>query len=253
MTKILKKVQLSAEQSTPMSADPTKGTQTNPYTQVEMAQLQEAGAWNGGYVEGMGYIVPMMSMNSGSSSSGDSDNMDEYEGIHVNNNHDDTSHGMEDIYDWIENMFELPQNRSYRVKWTDGYTGTKDVNHIGYWEKSKITVESLSSSSIALKANTNYGVVDLKLTLTQKIPPATQLEPDCKWKKLSKNNYNISGTIIYDWIITDSNNNALHLIGGIYYSGNTPLVYGSNSVIISDSGTYNHHFIFDHIDFHQQS
>jgi hypothetical protein len=62
MTKILKKVQLSAEQSTPMSADPTKGTQTNPYTQVEMAQLQEAGAWNGGYVEGMGYIVPMMSM-----------------------------------------------------------------------------------------------------------------------------------------------------------------------------------------------
>ena len=30
MNKILKKVQLSTEQSTPMSADPTKGTQTNP-------------------------------------------------------------------------------------------------------------------------------------------------------------------------------------------------------------------------------
>ena len=63
MTKILKKVQLSTEQSTPKSADPTKGTVTNPFTQVEMATLQEEGTWNGGYVEGMGYIVPMMMMN----------------------------------------------------------------------------------------------------------------------------------------------------------------------------------------------
>lgn len=60
MNKILKKVQLSTEQSTPMSADPTKGTAENPYSQVEMATLQEEGTWNGGYVEGMGYIVPMM-------------------------------------------------------------------------------------------------------------------------------------------------------------------------------------------------
>lgn len=59
MNKILKKVQLSTEQSTPKSEDPTKGTQTNPYTQVEMATLQEEGTWNGGYVEGMG-LVPMM-------------------------------------------------------------------------------------------------------------------------------------------------------------------------------------------------
>ena len=68
MNKILKKVQLCTEQSTPKSEDPTKGTQTNPYTQVEMATLQEEGTWNGGYVEGMGYIVPMMSVNSGSGS-----------------------------------------------------------------------------------------------------------------------------------------------------------------------------------------
>ena len=59
MTKILKKVQLNTEQTTSQSADPTKGTQTNPYTQVEMTQLQEEGTWNGGYVEGMGYIVPV--------------------------------------------------------------------------------------------------------------------------------------------------------------------------------------------------
>lgn len=71
MTKILKKVQLSTEQSTPMSADPTKGTQTNPYTQVEMATLQEEGTWNGGYVEGMGYIVPMMMGSDSGSGSGE--------------------------------------------------------------------------------------------------------------------------------------------------------------------------------------
>ena len=247
MTKILKKVQLSTEQSTPNSADPTKGTQTNPYTQVEMATLQEEGTWNGGYVEGMGYIVPMMSMNSGSSSSGDSDNMDEYEGIHVNNNHDDTSHGMEDIYDWIENIDYL-----YSVAQTKNITDAKGMRQNAYSEVKSVASNISANTKVKVSVEGN-GVVDLKLTLTQKIPPATQLEPDCKWKKLSKNNYNISGTIKYDWIITDSNNNALHLIGGIYYSGNTPLVYGSNSVIISDSGTYNHHFIYDHIDFHQQS
>lgn len=57
MTKILKKVQLSAEQSTPMSADPTKGTQTNPYTELEMRMLQVNETWPGGYVEGVGYVT----------------------------------------------------------------------------------------------------------------------------------------------------------------------------------------------------
>ena len=57
MTKILKKVRLSAEQSTPMSADPTKGTQTNPYTELEMRMLQVNETWPGGYVEGVGYVT----------------------------------------------------------------------------------------------------------------------------------------------------------------------------------------------------
>ena len=69
MTKILKKVQLSTEQNTSQSADPTKGTQTNPFTQEEMTQLQEEGIWNGGYVEGMG-LVPMMDTNDISSDIG---------------------------------------------------------------------------------------------------------------------------------------------------------------------------------------
>jgi hypothetical protein len=70
MNKILKKVQLSTEQSTPKSVDPTKGTKINPYTQEEMATLQEEGTWDGGYVEGMGYIVPMMDTNDISSDIG---------------------------------------------------------------------------------------------------------------------------------------------------------------------------------------
>ena len=68
MTKIIKKVALNApaSTSTPSTSsgqtgvDPTKGTITNPFTQVEMATLQEECTWNGGYVAGMGYIVPMM-------------------------------------------------------------------------------------------------------------------------------------------------------------------------------------------------
>ena len=61
MNKILKKVQLSTEQSTPMSADPTKGTQTNPYTEQEMRMLQANETWPGGYVEEIGYVVPCTS------------------------------------------------------------------------------------------------------------------------------------------------------------------------------------------------
>ena len=45
MAKILKKVQLSTEQVTQKSADPTKGTLINPFTQAEMEQFQEMILW----------------------------------------------------------------------------------------------------------------------------------------------------------------------------------------------------------------
>lgn len=67
MAKILKKVQLSTEQSISQSVDPTKGTQSNPYTQKEMSQLQAQEAWQGGYVEAMG-MVPAMTEGMGASS-----------------------------------------------------------------------------------------------------------------------------------------------------------------------------------------
>ena len=43
MAKIIKKVTLNAPASTSTGVDPTKGTVTNPFTQVEMATLQEEG------------------------------------------------------------------------------------------------------------------------------------------------------------------------------------------------------------------
>ncbi len=67
MAKILKKVQLSTEQSISQSADSTKGTQSNPYTQEEMSQLQAQETWQGGYVEAMG-MVPAMTEGMGASS-----------------------------------------------------------------------------------------------------------------------------------------------------------------------------------------
>ena len=56
MTKLIKKVQLTFEQDNSQHADPTKGTQTNPYTQEEMAQLLAQDGWQGGYVESVGHV-----------------------------------------------------------------------------------------------------------------------------------------------------------------------------------------------------
>ena len=57
MTKILKKVKLNAPASTSTGVDPTKGTQTNPYTQEEFFYLLDLECWPGGWVEGMGYVI----------------------------------------------------------------------------------------------------------------------------------------------------------------------------------------------------
>ena len=55
MATTIKKVTLkSLRDNTPI--DPTKGTVTNPYTQDEYYSESQAGTWQGGYVEAMGYI-----------------------------------------------------------------------------------------------------------------------------------------------------------------------------------------------------
>ena len=57
MNKILKKVKLNAPASTSTGVDPTKGTQTNPYTQEEYRVMSLENDWKGGYVEGEGYVM----------------------------------------------------------------------------------------------------------------------------------------------------------------------------------------------------
>ena len=64
MAKIIKKVTLNAPASTSTTStssghtgvDPTKGTQENPYTWDEFEYLFCSWLWNGGWVEGIGYI-----------------------------------------------------------------------------------------------------------------------------------------------------------------------------------------------------
>ena len=61
MTKILKKVKLNAPASTSTGVDPTRRSDTNPYTQEEFFKYftpPNSESWPGGWVEGMGYIPP---------------------------------------------------------------------------------------------------------------------------------------------------------------------------------------------------
>ena len=137
MTKILKKVQLSTEQSTLKSADPTKGTQINPFTQEEMAQLQEEGTWEGGYVEGMGLIVPMMM----GSDSGSDPNLplDSQTGIKVAAGHS--------FYHQISLNTYL--NAYLNLEWYEGYTGqsefpTGSMQPIPNWNHSQVNISALN-------------------------------------------------------------------------------------------------------------
>lgn len=47
---------------------PKKGSAENPYTQEEYEEMCDAGTWNGGYVSGMGYVLPEVVVTGSSSS-----------------------------------------------------------------------------------------------------------------------------------------------------------------------------------------
>lgn len=51
----------------------TKGTSSNPYTQEEYNGMLDAGTWNGGYVEGLGYVLPEVEVYGSSSKFSESD------------------------------------------------------------------------------------------------------------------------------------------------------------------------------------
>ena len=56
-----------------LSNSGSKGTASNPYTYEEFDRMVEAGTWNGGYVEGMGYVLPTVDVWASSDSFSDSD------------------------------------------------------------------------------------------------------------------------------------------------------------------------------------
>lgn len=56
-----------------LSSSGSKGTANNPYTYEEFDRMVEAGTWNGGYVEGMGYVLPTVDVWASSDSFSDSD------------------------------------------------------------------------------------------------------------------------------------------------------------------------------------
>lgn len=51
----------------------TKGSSGNPYTQEEYESMLDAGTWPGGYVQGMGYVLPCVEVWGSSSGSSDYD------------------------------------------------------------------------------------------------------------------------------------------------------------------------------------
>lgn len=65
------KIYSASTQSSDGSA--TKGSASKPYTQEEFDSMVEAGTWNGGYVEGMGYVLPTVDVWASSDSFSDSD------------------------------------------------------------------------------------------------------------------------------------------------------------------------------------
>ena len=136
MTKILKKVQLSTEQSTPKSADPTKGTPIKPFTQEEMTQLQKEGMWDGGYVEGMGYVVGFrgeLEEHASPSIVYPDNGTVLYPGIYVPRGSYHDFHASFETSDIVDGQVHL--------SWLSGYTGTGSCGVVPDWWKSNISAQ----------------------------------------------------------------------------------------------------------------
>ena len=69
----MKTIRMYSASSQGNNGSAAKGSSSNPYTQEEFNSMLDAGTWNGGYVEGMGYVSKEVEVNGSSSSSSDSD------------------------------------------------------------------------------------------------------------------------------------------------------------------------------------
>ena len=67
MVKIIKSYKLGTAQDAQVTAKPSKGTVSTPFTQQEYNQLTQAGEWTGGYVKGEGYLAMSTEIDSYSS------------------------------------------------------------------------------------------------------------------------------------------------------------------------------------------
>lgn len=64
MTKIIKKIKLDIPASYSQGNNQKKRTLTNPYTQSEFYVMVNSDAWFGGWVEGLGYVIPEIEITS---------------------------------------------------------------------------------------------------------------------------------------------------------------------------------------------
>lgn len=60
-----------SEKENGVQSMPKKGSADNPYTQKEYEEMCDAGTWNGGYVSGMGYVLPEVVVTGSSNSEED--------------------------------------------------------------------------------------------------------------------------------------------------------------------------------------
>ena len=232
MTKILKKVQLSTEQSAPNSADPTKGTQTNPYTQKEMAILQEEGAWNGGYVEGMGYLVPIKSGIMGS-----------YGSLvpYISSGNHEFEENLEFIH---SNSCNPCPKVNFRVEWGNGYPENFDSELLEGLPLSQITVYSPVYSSGVLPFKLSGDNTDTRLIVD--VEPVNSLVPTGNWFNDFNGNYSIKGSFKYNWELKGENGETIMHDddSGINYLNGKPLINDLGQSISQISGEETHSFSY---------
>jgi hypothetical protein len=159
MAKILKKVQLSA--------DPTKGTQENPYSQEEFAAVPE-GTWKGGYVEGAGYVAPATR-----GSYPDTGNV-LYPGIYV------SAGAFISDDDVLNNLYLTEIN----VDWTSGYTGNANLYGDPDWYKSNIR----ANADAKVRYVSTHAYVDRSELITPVVP---------YWKKIQDGVYHAAVQLKY--------------------------------------------------------
>ena len=130
MVKFINHIELTGLEASQQQTDPTKGTVTNPYTQEEHDAFA-SGTWPGGYVEGVGYVVPDRQVTALESSYPDTGNV-MYPGIFVEAGRFKADH---------QEFFGVSDN-TINVWWDSGFTGNFNLLGDPEWFHSNISADS---------------------------------------------------------------------------------------------------------------